>query len=153
MSVSVTPTPTLWRLSGLLWFQRVACSAAGPYKEREPALCGSAQYHTLSANPPVKPHRSRFQHQPRKNRLTYASLQMCYANMLKQHCVLGRYVTLGSELSVCAYERKRCFHKAGAAAARLYGLSNKQGCTRLPEAPMCERICICAGICVCEQRV
>lgn len=46
----------------------LVCSAAGPYKERQPALRGSAQYHTLSANPPVKPHRSRFQHQPRNKK-------------------------------------------------------------------------------------
>lgn len=66
-------------------FSGLVRSAAGPYKERQPALRGSAQDHTLSENPPVKPHRSRFQHQPRNKKkplLTSTSLQMCYANML-----------------------------------------------------------------------
>lgn len=36
-------------------FSGLVCGAAAPYKEREPALRASAQNHTLSAKPPVKP--------------------------------------------------------------------------------------------------
>lgn len=56
-----------------LGFRGLVWSAAGPYKEREPGPCGSAQYQTLSTDPPVKPDQSRFStstRQPRQAHLT-----------------------------------------------------------------------------------